>query len=521
MKWHFGEYRLDAQTAELTGPDGPIHVERQTFDVLAHLAANADRIVTRDELIEAVWQGRFVSESTVSTSIKLARRAVGDDGAKQAVIKTLHGRGFRFVAPIRDVSPAAITEVPQEPQPARNAPEMAGTGKPSLAVLRFQGLGYDEHSSRIASALPADLVSGLSRVGWLHVIARGSSFRFDPEVTLPEEIAAALAVRYLVTGVVEVVGEMATITVELQSAEDGHLVWAERFATTLSELQDRRSEIIAAIISSLEYEIPHQESLSARLLSETQFDAWTHFHLGLSHLYRFNPGSNLIAAQHFESALAIDAEFARAHAATSFVHWQSAFLQNGESRSELLAEAEASAEKAMSIDAREPFAAFNMARVKWLQGDVELAQDWFDRSLAINPNSAQAHYNRGLMQVIGGNAAEGAEGSKTALRLSPLDPLAYAMYSTRALAAIALDDHAEAVRLAERANQEPGVHFFIPMVAAVANELAGNDASARRWASRARAMRTAASSQLFFRSFPFRENSGREKIRQSFARLGL
>ncbi|MDK3075271.1 winged helix-turn-helix domain-containing protein [Sedimentitalea sp. JM2-8] len=522
MYWRFGDYTLDLRTAELIGPDGQIHVERQTFAVLAHLIAHADRVVTRDELVEAVWDGRHVSDATVSTSIKLARRAVGDDGSTQNAIRTIHGRGFRFVAELEQPTPTRAATGPEATPcetPVDN--DQPGAGRPSLAVLRFQSVGGEGLASQIASALAAELITCLSRIGWLHMIARGSSFRFDPDTADPAEIAAALSVRYLVTGMVETVGELATISVELQSADDFGLIWAERFACNLSDLQTQRSQIVSAIISSLELEIPKHESLSARKLSKAQFDAWTHFHLGITHLYRFDTGSNLVAGEHFDTAISLDPEFARAHAAKSFVHWQNAFMQLGEDRAQPISDAIAAAEKALTIDPREPFAAFNMARAKWLQGALEEGMDWFGRSLAINPNFAQSHYNLGLMQVLGGYAEDGAEASKTALRLSPLDPLAYAMFSTLALSAILRDDHQEAVRLSERANQEPGVHYFIPMIAAAANELAGNTATAERWAARTRQLRDDARAAHFFHSFPFRDEKYRQKLLSSFERLGF
>lgn len=162
-----------------------------------------------------------------------------------------------------------------------------------------------------------------------------------------------------------------------------------------------------------------------------------------------------------------------------------------------------------------------MARVKWLQGDLDEGLHWLDRALAINPNYAQSHYNRGLIQVLNGVPSEGADGSRMALKLSPLDPLAYAMFSTQAMSAMLRDDFDEGVRLAERANQEPGVHYFIPIIAAALNELAGNSATARRWAARAKQMRADAGAELFFKSFPFRGEAIQDNLRKSFARLDL
>ena len=107
MTYAFEGYVLDETRYELTQAGQPCAIERQTFDILRHLIAHRDRVVTRDELFEAIWSGRAVSDSALSSQIKAARKAVGDDGEKQNVIRTVHGRGFRFVAEVSNSEPEA------------------------------------------------------------------------------------------------------------------------------------------------------------------------------------------------------------------------------------------------------------------------------------------------------------------------------------------------------------------------------------------------------------------------------
>lgn len=534
MAWRFGEFTLNPARAELTGADGPIHVDRHTLDVLIHLVRNADRVVTRDELLQAVWGGRIVSDATISTAIKHARKAVGDSGARQKLIRTVHGRGFRFVAelePVVSLSSRASVRGVADDEAAPGAPgsktslgepqEQSGAGRPSLAVLRFQGVDSSRASLQLAQAFPAEIIASLSRVGWLHMISRSSSFQFDPVNIDPVAVGARLGVRYLAAGTVEIVGDAATLSVEMLQASDGALILSERFVFSTLEIHIKRAEIVSSIASAIELAVPEHEARMSRRLAAHEFDAWSHYHLGLAHLYRFNAGDNLIAGQHFQAAAAADPDFARAHAGLSFVHWQTAFMRFGDDRRMLVDRAIDEARRALEIDPKESFAAFNLGRAHWLEGDLESSASWIDRALRINPNSAQSNYSSGLVQLMAGAPGVGGSMCDKALSLSPLDPMSYAMHGTRAMARIMVDDFEKAQRIADLAVNSPGAHFYINMIAAAAYELGGSRASAERRRDRALAQRPGANSELFFQAFPYQRAEDRQKLAGAFRRLGL
>lgn len=532
MEWAFGDFKLHEERAELTGPDGPVHIERYPLDLLILLIRNADRLVTRDEIIDTVWGGRIVSEATISTAVKQARKAVGDSGSTQTVIKTLHGRGFRFVAPLAAQPPAQPASLPPQPAPqeASVAPQDArllrradtpGIGRPSLAVMRFLYLGDGQTSPAIADAIPAELIASLSRMRWLQVIARGSSFRFDPSQAVPEEIGRQLGVRYLLSGSVEAFGDTMTVSVEVLAAADGTLIWSDRFETRQSEIHFARQDIASAVISALELNLPAFEARSARVLSDTQFDAWSHFHLGLREMYRFTVDGNVRAQDHFRAALDLDAHFGRAHSGLSFAHWQTAFLLFGDDRKEMLGRAVDQASRALDIDQQDPFACYNMGRARWLEGDVPAGLTWLDRALDVNPNYAQCHYVRGINMVLSGNASEGSTSVDKAQQLSPLDPLRYGMLACRAMAHISVEEFEEAAKLSTEAMQLPGAHFYIAMIAAAGNELSGNTEEAKRMVARAVAAKPDVSVPMFLQAFPFRSGPLRASMTGAFKRLGL
>lgn len=524
MIWEFNGLSLDKELAELNGPDGQVHIERYPFDLLVYLIENADKVVSNDELMAMVWSGRVVSDSAISTAVKQARKAVGDTGTEKTIIKTVRGRGFRFIASLNNrkstVSPSFSTI--REDVPAAEALTIrAGRGRPSIAVLRFRQLGGESLTSTLSDGFPAELISSLARLRWIHVIARASSFHFTPYDLMAEDIGKKLGVRYLVSGMVEQVQNNLSIYVEVQSTEDGALIWSDHFAANASEIHTSRQRITASIVAALELAIPDYEAAHSRDLSVAEFDAWSHFHLGLTHIYKYNQGDNLIAAQHFQAALKLDSEFCRAHAGMSFTHWQNAFMQFGENRNQLIELAAESAADAIDIDGNDPFANFNMGRVRWLEGDTEGSKHWLNRALQVNPNFAQCHYNKGIILAFDGCSKEALQATDLAISLSPLDPLLYGMLCVKATASIAMDDFDQASRFADRAAQSPGAHFYVHLIAACANELAGNKIAAERWRKRAIHTRPDVSVAMFMASHPFRQSEMQAKMSGSLLRLGL
>ncbi len=199
----FDGFELDTGRFELRCDGARVHVEPQVLSLLIMLAENRERMVSKDELIDVIWDGRIVSESAVAARIKAARKAIGDDGSAQRLIRTVHGKGFRFVGDVVEsggtpATPAPTIQLISEAQSAEaitTALRTARDGRPSIAVLPFQLLGEPGAHDIVADALPADIIMDLSRLHWFFVIARGSSFRFRGPDVDPVAVARELAVR--------------------------------------------------------------------------------------------------------------------------------------------------------------------------------------------------------------------------------------------------------------------------------------------------------------------------------------
>ena len=519
--YRFAEFELDLAKVELRARGAACPLEPQVFALLALLVENRERLVSRDEIIEKVWDGRVVTDAAVASRVKSARQALGDDGKRQRFIRTLHRQGFRFVAPVRAVQATGPVVAPSTAAGGMPAAVRAEVAKPSIAVLPFRIIGDAGRWAAVAEALPDELIIDLARLRWLFVTARGSSFRLRSSDVDMGEIGRLLGVRYCLAGSVEVRGTRLAIAVELLDTRDDGVVWAERFDGALDDVHRVREAIRQSVLAALEIQIPMHEAALARLNVTEDLDAWSAYHLGLQHMYRFNRQDNAVATALFQRAIASDPEFARAHAGLSFVHFQTAFLRNTDDVASELREAKRFATRACELDALDPFVNFAMGRSYWLSGDLEGALPWLERATALSPNYAQGLYARAWTETLAGRARPGREHVDLAMRLSPLDPLHYAMQGTRAFNHAVQGEDAEAAWWAERAARAPGAHVLIAMIASAMQAIAGDDAASAAWAANVRERNPALTREDFFRSFPMKVAGARARVDEALARRGF
>ena len=240
-----------------------------------------------------------------------------------------HSIGFRFVA---DATAEDYGSVPAASVAGATGPSELSTStaapKPSIAILPFRQMGGVDPYATIADALPHELIAELSRLRWLFVIASGSSFRMCNLNQDIRRIGDLLKVCYCLTGVIDIAGDALGVSVELADTRDGGVIWAEHFTGKAGAVVDIRVRIISAVVAALEIRIPLNEARIARLKETDDLDAWSAYHLGLQHMFRFNRADNARATALFRRALAADRGFARAYAGLSFTPFQNPFLRN-------------------------------------------------------------------------------------------------------------------------------------------------------------------------------------------------
>ena len=245
MIFKFDDHVLDIERCELRRGAEPVALEPQVFDLLAYLVSNRGRVVSKDDLIKTVWRGRIVSDSALTTRLNAVRRAVNDSGAAQRVIRTVARKGVRFIAEVEE--DGAALEAPA----AAPEPSVVFRDKPSVAVLPFANLSGDPEQAYFADGIVEEIITALSRIRWLFVIGRNSSFRYKGQVIDVRRVGRELGVRYVLEGTVRKAGGLVRVTAQLIDAANRTHLWADRFDGSLEdvfELQDNVAASVAGVI---------------------------------------------------------------------------------------------------------------------------------------------------------------------------------------------------------------------------------------------------------------------------------
>ncbi|MGZ5876783.1 MAG: winged helix-turn-helix domain-containing protein, partial [Bradyrhizobium sp.] len=239
MTLSFDDCEIDLERRELRRAKRIVHVEPQVFDLLVCLVQNRDRVVSRDDLIASVWDGRIVSESTLASRINAARKAIGDTGRDQKLIRTVSRRGLRFVGDVRaradDNQITQGTDLPSHEIP-RPPPALPLPDRPTIAVLPFTNMSGDPEQEYFSDGISEDIITALSKLRWFFVIARNSSFVYKGKAVHIKQVAEELGVGYVVEGSVRKSGDRVRITAQLNDVSTGSHIWAERYDRELANV---------------------------------------------------------------------------------------------------------------------------------------------------------------------------------------------------------------------------------------------------------------------------------------------
>jgi TolB-like protein len=272
----FGDFDLDTDRRELKRHGELIPLEPQVFDLLVHLVANRDRVVSKDDLIASVWGGRIVSDSTLASRINALRRAVGDSGERQHLIRTIARKGVRFVGDVRE----------QRPAESGVATALALPDRPSIAVLPFTDVSGGAEPDYFGDGMTEEIITALSRVRWFFVIARHSSFAYRNKGMDAKQIARELGVRYVLAGSVRRADDRIRVSAELIEGASGNNVWARSYDRALSDVFVVQDEMTQTIVGAIEPELGRAERERARVKARDSLDAWSIYQRGMFHLYR-------------------------------------------------------------------------------------------------------------------------------------------------------------------------------------------------------------------------------------------
>ncbi len=531
MIYAFGAYVVDTAACEIRRDGNLVAAEPQVFDLLVYLLENRDRVVTRDEIIAHVWDGRIVSEAALSSRVKSARQILGDDGKRQMLIRTYHRRGFRFVGEVAAVPSAgevSLANVGPSCDAATSDAVDTASGidlslptRPSLAVLPFHCLGDDAAHQVIGDGIALDITTRLARQSWLFVIARGSAFRFRGLDHDPRQVADRLGVRYIVEGNVRHFGTGLRIQVTLTDAVAGREVWAENYDRRLADVLTLQDEIVDIIVGAVEAEIERIEQSRALLYQTSNFDAWTAYHRGIWHMFRFTEDDFDEAERLFLQAHRLDLALSRVQAGLSFVHWQRAFLEATPDREDQIRMAFDFAEESIAAGPHDPQGHWALGRAWLLRRDYERAISSLQVSIDLSPSFALGHYSLGLAHWMAGNVGRSRDAVGTARRLSPYDPMAYAMLAQQAVNCVMFGRLDDAADLSDRAARLPNAHVHVQFIATYCNMLAGRETAARRHLERVRRIRPNYSTGDYFRVLQVESEELRQHVTRAAGALGL
>lgn len=416
MIFQFNQIILDTAQYRLCVAANPVSVEPQVFNLLVYLVKNRDRVVTRNELLENLWQGKVVTDSALGSRLKDARKVVGDSGDRQEVIKTIHGRGYQFIAPVVEIN--EDEDLPSDSGQGKNL-IVKKRSAPSIAVVRFSNFSDNPEQQYFSDGISTNVWSGLARIRSLIV---KSALNYDHRDTALETIASKLEVDYLLTGSVQREGEHVRVFAELIDSESGETKWSEkydRYDARVIEIQDEIARaIIATLWTNVKGKIREAEYERLPRKSTKDFNAFDFMLKGIAAKEKYTRDGNLEAHYYFNQAKSLEPDNAEALAWSAVIHSMDAILSCTDDFTHSRNQAYAEASRAVSMDRNLEMGHWALAFCYSLDSDYDKAIAEFDAALEINPNNPDALICKGGQIALSGRADEGIELCMEAIRFS-------------------------------------------------------------------------------------------------------
>jgi adenylate cyclase len=346
--------------------------------------------------------------------------------------------------------------------PGASKPPPIMPEKPSIAVLPFVNMSGDPEQEYFADGIAEDLITALSKIRWFFVIARNSTFTYKGQAVDVTRVAEELGVRYVLEGSVRKAGNRVRITAQLIDATTGAHVWAQRYDRELTDIFALQDEMTQTIVAVVEPELGAAERERARHAPPENLDAWETYQRGLWHMWTFTKEGVAEAQSLLRRARELDPGFAAAHAYEGYSHYINVIVGFSESQDDSVAAGLAAAKKAVALDERDSVGYFALVRNLMVRGEHDASIAALEKSLAINPNFAQAHHGLGFALALSGRLDEAATSLEMAERLSPRDPLMWGFKAVHSLICVLLHQDEKAVELARETMREPRSIGFWP-----------------------------------------------------------
>jgi len=456
--YRFGRYLVDCRSACLRRDGVVLSLRPKSFDVLVYLAQNPGRLVTKAELIDNVWRDVVVTENSLVQCIKDIRQALNDDA--QTEIETVSKRGYRFAPGVTEVDGRELDLLTSVGLAGATAEERALPlpDRPSIAVLPFDNMSGDPSQEYFADGISEDLITGLSRIRWLFVIARNSTFVYKNRAVDVRQVARELGVRYVLEGSVRRAGKRLRISAQLIEALTGGHHWAEQYDRELDDIFAVQDEITRSVVAAIEPRLLAAEGVRAFARSADDLGAWELVARAQTHVWRLNRFDNEAAIGALERAVEAYPDYAPARSLLGFCLVFAA--HNGWiDRDRGLVAGRQHIIRATALDDCDPWGQIAFGYSSMMERRTEESIAAFRRAVSLNPSSAAAHLYLSHGLAFSGQDREAIAHGEEAIRLSPLDPEMAMMLGGIAVAHYLAGRYTEALRYSEELLRlRPGFH---------------------------------------------------------------
>lgn len=469
----FGPFRLDADAGILFRGAEPTPLGRRAVLLLALLVQRAGMPVSKDALIEAAWPTQAIEDSNLTVQIAAVRRTLADASGETQWIETLPRRGYRYVGPAVTVSDTDRS----------SAPSLTLPDRPSIAVLPFANLGGDAEQDYFADGMVDDIITGLSRINWLFVIARNSTLTYKGRAVDVKQVGRELGVRYVLEGSVRKTSGNARITGQLIDASTGMHVWAERYDRQSADIFALQDDIAMSVVGAIAPSLRRAEINRVKRKRPDSLDAYDLVLRAQPDVDSGMPEQVTQALGLLERAIALEPSYALAHGNAAMCH-HCLFLRAGlreASRADSIRHARSAIAHGQDDAVALTLAGFSIG----MDGhDRSAAFTALDAALAISPSSALTYILGSVMLGWGGDADRAIEWSERGMRLSPFDSWAFAAFDAQAMGHFHRGRYEEACRAAYRAVQANPRHSITHVQLAAALAKLGRLQEARAAAAR-------------------------------------
>ena len=444
----FDEFVIDVGTAELRRGNDVIQLEPQVFDLIRYLAENAGRVVSRGDIIENVWGGRIVSDGSISTRINAARKALGDDGKSQRLIKTVQRRGFRFMPETLVHGRGEKDQISQSPGDGVDDEKLPLPDRPSIIILPFQNLSDDPQQGYLADGLRIDIQNALVKISGVFLIAAGSANAVGDRS--PQDAAREMGVRYVLEGSVRSLGEQVRISTQLTDCQSGHILWSDQFDRNTTEIFEMLDEVTAKVLTAINVKLVAGEP--ARVWHKTLSDlkSLENFYRGINEFFKMNGEAVSHGRRYFEKVAERHPELSIGPTWVALTHWYDFQRGWSDNPEETMKMARFWAERGSGMEDTDGQAHTVLSHVYLLERRFEDALAAGHGAISNRPNCTHANGFYANVLHYCGEQDQALHHIKLAIRYSPVHPPLFK--NILAAACRGLDNLNDAIAAAEDAS---------------------------------------------------------------------